>query len=47
MMSMNLRDIYILNIKNVDCCCFVKEISKNKAIKLLQNTDWTEKNGAL
>ena len=47
MMSMNLADIYILNIKNVDYCCIIKGISKNEAIKLLQNIDWTDKSGTL
>ena len=29
MMSMNLRDIAILNIKNSDYCCIISLISKN------------------
>ena len=43
---MNLWDIYIPNIKNADYC-IISEISKSKAIKLLQNTGLTEKCGAL
>ena len=43
MMSMNLSDIYILNIKNTDYCCIINGISKREAIKLLQNIDLTEK----
>ena len=42
---MNLKDIYIPSIKNADY--YISEISKSKAIKLLQNTDLTEKSGAL
>ena len=43
MMSENLRDIAILNIKDSDYCCIVSLISKNKAIKLIQNVDLTKK----
>ena len=42
-MSMNLTDIYILNIKNADYCCIISGICKSKAIKLFQNTDLIEK----
>ena len=41
-MSMNLKDIYILNIKNADCC-IISGISKSKVIKLFQNNDLIEK----
>ena len=47
MMSINLSDIYTLNIKNVDYHCIVNGISKGEAIKLLQNIDLTEKNRTL
>ena len=47
MMSMNLSDISILNIKGSDYRCILTEISKSEAIKLLQNIDLTEKSGAL
>ena len=47
MMSINLSDIAILNIKGSDYCCIISLISKNGAINLLQNADLTEKNGAL
>ena len=40
---MNLRNIPISKIKNTDYCCIITEISKNEAIKLLQNIDLTEK----
>ena len=43
LMSMNLSDIYILNIKNTDYGCIINGISKREAIKLLQNIDLTEK----
>ena len=47
MMSINLSDIYTLNIKNVDYHCIVNGTSKSEAIKLLQNLDLTEKSGRL
>ena len=42
-MSINLRNIAILNIKGSDYCCIISLISKNEAIKLLQNANLTEK----
>ena len=47
MMSMNLSDIAILNIKGFDYLCIISLISKNEAIKLMQNADLTEKSGTL
>ena len=47
MMSMNLNDIDILNIKGSDCCCIISLISKTEAIKLMQKADLTEKSGTL
>ena len=47
MMSVNLSDIAILNIKGSDYCCVVSLFSKNEAMKLLQNADLTEKGGTL
>ena len=47
MMSVNLSDIVILNIKGTDYRCIIGLISKNEAINLLQNTDLTEKSGTL
>ena len=43
MMSMNLSDIAILNIKRSDYCCIFSLISKNETINLMQNADLTEK----
>ena len=43
MMSMNLSDIVILNIKGVDYHCNIRGISKSEAINLTQNIDLTEK----
>ena len=43
MMSMNLMDIAILNIKGSDYRCIVSSISKNEAINLMQNADLTKK----
>ena len=42
MMSVNLSDIAILNIKRSDYRGIISLISKNEAINLLQNTDLTE-----
>ena len=43
MMSLNLSDIAILNIKSSDYCCVIRLINKKEAINLLQNADLTEK----
>ena len=40
---MKLSDIAILNIKNADYRCIIKEINKSETIKLLQNIDSIEK----
>ena len=45
MMSITLSNIAILNIKGSDYHCIICLISKTEAIKLLQNTDLTEKMG--
>ena len=42
MMSMNLGDITILNIKDSDYHCIISLISKNEAINLMQNADLTK-----
>ena len=47
MMSINLSDITILNIKGSDYRCVISLISKNETIKLMQNADLTEKSGTL
>ena len=43
MMSMNLSDIAILNIKGSDYCCIISLIRKTEAINLIQNAGLTEK----
>ena len=43
MMSMNLSDIAILNIKGSDYRCIISLISKSEAINVMQNVDLTEK----
>ena len=43
MISINLSDIAILNIKGSDYHCIINLISKNDAKNLLQNADVTEK----
>ena len=47
MISMNLSDIAILNIKGSDYCCIISGISKSEATNLMQNTNLTEKSGTL
>ena len=47
MTFMNLSDIAILSIKSADCCCNISGISRNEAINLNQNTDFTEKSKTL
>ena len=47
MMSIDLSDFAILNIKYSDYRCSISLISKNQTIKLLQNADLTEKSGTL
>ena len=47
LMSINLRDIAILNLKGSDYCCIISLISKNEAIYLMQNVGLTEKSGTL
>ena len=48
MISVNLSDIAILNIKGFDNHCTIDLINKNKAtINLLQNADLTEKTETL
>ena len=46
-MSMNLNDIAILNIKGADYRCIISRISKSEAIILMQNIDLTEKGRTL
>ena len=46
-MSVSLSDIAILNIKGSDYRCIISLFRKNEAIKSMQNTDLTEKSGAL
>ena len=47
MMSMNLSDTDILNIKSSDYRCIISLISKSEAINLMQNADLTEKSRIL
>ena len=47
MMSINLGNTAILNIKALDSCCFITLIIKNKAVNVFQNADFTEKSGTL
>ena len=45
--SMNLSNISIWNIKSTDYHFIISRINKSEAINLMQNTDLTEKSGAL
>ena len=47
MMSVNLSDIAILNIKGSHYCCIINGIGKNEAINLMQIADLTEQSGAV
>ena len=47
MMSINLNNIAILNIKGSDYRCIISLLRKNSAIKIMQNADLTEKSGTL
>ena len=47
MMSVNLSDIPILNIKVSDYCCIISLISKNKVINFMQNADLIGKSRTL
>ena len=47
MMSINLSDIAILNIKGSDYWFIISLISKNEAINLMQNADSAETSGTL
>ena len=42
MMSMNLSDIVILNIKSAGYCCSSSGICKTAAINIMQNTYFTK-----
>ena len=46
-MSVNFRDIAVVNIKGSDYCCIISLISKNDAVNLMQNADLTEKSAIL
>ena len=43
MISMNLSDIVILNIKGSNYCCIISLMSKSEVMNLMQNADLTEK----
>ena len=47
MMSINLNNIAILNIKGIDCHCIINGISKSDSLNLLQNTDLIEEKEVL
>ena len=47
MMSMNLSDIAVLNIKGSNYGCIISFISKNETINLMKNADLTENSKTL
>ena len=47
MMSMDLKDIDILNICGVPHCCIITGITKSEDMNLLINADLSEKSGSL
>ena len=46
-MSMNLRDVGILNIKSPDYCCIISGISKSEAMNLMKNISLTQESRIL
>ena len=42
LMSMNFRDIAILNIRSSDYGCIISGVRKNEAIDIMQDTNFTE-----
>ena len=42
MISININDIALLNIKGVDDCCIICGISKSQAISLVENVELSE-----
>ena len=44
-LSMNLSNIAILNIRGADYCCIIGGIKKSENINLMQNIDLAEKSG--
>ena len=47
MISVNLGNIAILNIKGADYCRIISRSSKNEAINLMQNVNFSEKSRTL
>ena len=47
MMSMNLSDIALSNIKGANHCCVISRISKSEVINVMQNINMTEKRRTL
>ena len=47
MMSVNVSDIAILNIKGFDYRCILNLTGTNEDINLMQNDDLTKKSGTL
>ena len=47
MMSMNLSDIAVSNIKGADYCCIISGISKSETINLMQKINLSDKSRTL
>ena len=47
MMSMNLIDIALSNIKGANYCCVISRINKSEAVNLMHNIYMTEKSQTL
>ena len=47
MMSVNLNDVAILNIKGADYCGIISGIRQTDAVDVLQNANLTKKRGIL
>ena len=47
MVSLNLSDTAVLDIKGADYCCIISDISQSEAINIMQNIDLTKKAATL
>ena len=47
MISINLSNVAILNIKGTNYCCIISDISKSESINLMQKVNFSKKGGAL
>ena len=41
-LRVNIRDIAIITVKNIDCCCIIHSIGRSEAVNLLKETVLSE-----